>query len=327
MARLFVTLQYLLPHHLLCRLAYALTRSRLPWLKNLLIRRFVQHYRPQMSDALEPDPLRYESFNAFFTRALRPAARAVAGEPGRILCPCDGTVSLCGNIEAGSLLQAKGHRYSLEALLGGDRDWSARLAGGHFATLYLAPYDYHRVHMPLAGRLRAAWHVPGRLFSVNAATAARVPGLFARNERVVCAFEGEYGCFAVILVGALFVGSMSTVWHGEITPWRDAGGTGRRGPALAPAAAPAAAHTPWGVHRLHTPQATGMLARGAELGRFNMGSTVILLLPAGGAHWDETACRTGQICRVGEALGVLTGTAPRASGAGELLAPPGTDRA
>ncbi|HTT04734.1 MAG TPA: archaetidylserine decarboxylase [Steroidobacteraceae bacterium] len=324
MARLFVTLQYLLPHHLLCRLAYALTRSRRPWLKNLLIRRFVQHYRPRMSDAIEPDALRYESFNAFFTRALRPGARALAGEPGRILCPCDGTVSLCGSIQAGRLMQAKGHDYSLEALLGGDRGWSERLADGQFATLYLAPYDYHRVHMPLAGRLRAAWHVPGRLFSVNTATAARVPGLFARNERVICAFEGEYGCFAVILVGALFVGSMSTVWHGEITPWRAANRRAAHARAAhGPALAGAAARTPWDVHPLDTPAADGMLAAGSELGRFNMGSTVIVLLPAGSAHWDETLCRTGQSCRVGQALGAVTGAAARTGGAAELLALPG----
>ncbi|HWG76261.1 MAG TPA: archaetidylserine decarboxylase [Steroidobacteraceae bacterium] len=320
MARLFVTLQYLLPHHLLCRLAYALTRSRRPWLKNLLIRRFVEHYRPQMSDALEPDPLRYESFNAFFTRALRPSARALVGGPGRILCPCDGTVSLCGSIEAGTLLQAKGHRYSLEALLGADREWSERLAGGRFATLYLAPYDYHRVHMPLAGRLCAAWHVPGRLFSVNTATAARVPGLFARNERVVCGFEGEHGYFAVILVGALFVGSMSTVWHGEITPWRAARANGGAPVHPAPLA-------PGGVHRLALQNAADLLPRGAELGRFNMGSTVIVLLPAGSAHWDEAACRTGQTCRVGQTLGTLTGSSPQASGHGALPALPGTDRA
>ena len=304
MGWLFVTLQYLLPHHLLCRLAYALTRSRRPWLKNLLIRRFVQHYRPQMSDALEPDPLRYESFNAFFTRALRPGARALAGEPQHLLCPCDGTVSLCGRVEAGMLLQAKGHRYSLDALLGGQREWSAQLAGGSFATLYLAPYDYHRVHMPLAGRLSAAWHVPGRLFSVNAATAARVPGLFARNERVVCAFEGEYGVFAVVLIGALFVGSMSTVWHGDVTPWR------------------AAAAAPGGVHRLQPRGADLAQPRGAELGRFNMGSTVIVLLPPGSVRWDEALCHAGQSCRMGQALGVLTGAAALANpGAGRLAAP------
>jgi phosphatidylserine decarboxylase len=290
MGRLFVTLQYLLPHHLLCRLVYALTRSRRAWLKNLLIRRFIAHFRPNMAEALEPDPWRYESFNAFFTRALRPAARRFAAEPRRILSPCDGAVSVCGSIQAGLLLQAKGHRYSLAALLGGNREWSERLAGGQFATLYLAPFDYHRVHMPLAGRLCAAWHVPGRLFSVNTTTAARVPGLFARNERVICAFEGEYGAFAVILVGALFVGSMSTVWHGEVTPWR-----GRAHDAGAVS----------GVHRLEPYASAQVQPRGTELGRFNMGSTVIMLLPAGSVLWDETSCRTGEVCRVGEPLGTL----------------------
>ncbi len=220
MSRPFVTLQYLLPHHLLCRLVHALTRSRRAWLKNLLISRFVRHYRPVMDDALEPEPQRYPTFNAFFTRALRPGARPLDGEQTQILAPCDGTVSVCAAMPAGALLQGKGHYYSLEALLGGDAEWTCRLSGGHFATLYLAPYNYHRVHMPLPGTLCAAWHVPGRLFSVNAATAARVPGLFARNERIVCAFEGEQGPFVVVLVGALFVGSMETVWHGEVTPWR-----------------------------------------------------------------------------------------------------------
>lgn len=324
MARLFVTLQYLLPHHLLCRLVYALTRERRPWLKNLLIRAFVRHYRPAMSDALEPDPLRYASFNAFFTRALRPGARALAAEPRRILCPCDGTVSRCGRIEAGLLVQAKAHRYSLTALLGGDREWSERLAGGAFATLYLAPYDYHRVHMPLSGELRAAWHVPGRLFSVNAATAARVPGLFARNERVICAFEGEHGPFAVVLVGALFVGSMSTVWHGDITPWGVGTGAATAAAATATATATAAAtHPAPGVHRLEPREAALFQPRGAELGRFNMGSTVILLLPAGGVRWDEAACLPGQSCRVGEPLGLLEAALPSAAAAGTPRPAPG----
>jgi len=294
MGRLFVTLQYLLPHHLLCRLVYVLTRSRRPWLKDLLIGRFVQHFQPAMSDALEPDPLRYDSFNAFFTRALRAGARSFDADAGQILCPCDGTVSHCGTFDASLPLAAKGHRYSLESLLGGDREWARRLAGGSFATLYLAPYNYHRVHMPLAGRLVAAWHVPGRIFSVNAITAARVPGLFARNERVICAFEGEFGTFIVVLVGALFVASMSTIWHGEVTPWH---GTSH------PSGTP-------GVHALALPDSPGIstcLPRGAEFGRFNMGSTVILLLPAGISRWDTGACKPGTPCRVGGPLGRIAG--------------------
>jgi len=287
MAWLFVRLQYLLPHHLLCRAVYGLTRSHWVWWKNFLIRRFVRHYHPQMSEALETDPLRYESFNAFFTRALRPHARPIPREPRRILSPCDGTVSLCGSFAGDTRLWAKGHRYELASLLGGDREWTERLHGAHFATLYLAPYNYHRVHMPLSGQLRSAWHVPGRLFSVNAVTAAGVPGLFARNERIICAFEGEYGDFAVVLVGALFVGSMSTVWHGEVTPWRPRSSSR-------------------GVHRLAPPAiAAAPKPRGAEFGRFNMGSTVIVLLPGSGVHWDEAACRSGVTCRVGQPLGTV----------------------
>jgi len=279
----FVALQYLLPHHRLCQLAYALTRSETRWLKDRLIGAFVRSYRPDMSDALEPDPLAYPSFNAFFTRALRPGARPADADARAILSPCDGTVSVAGHIEGSRLLQAKGHEYSLEALLAGRSDWAARLEGGSFATLYLAPHNYHRVHMPLAGRLSAAWHVPGRLFSVNARTARRVPSLFARNERVVCAFKGERGPFVVILVGALFVGSMSTVWHGEVTP----AGVRRGVRTLEPAT-----------------DSELRLARGAELGRFNMGSTVILLLPPGAARWDASL-QPGLPLRVGQRIGTL----------------------
>jgi phosphatidylserine decarboxylase len=199
--------------------------------------------------------------------------------------PCDGTLSLAGALQANQLLQAKGHRYSLEALLGEDAVWAPRLRGGLYATLYLAPFNYHRVHMPLAGRLQAAWHIPGRLFSVNSASVERVPQLFARNERIVCAFEGEYGPFVVVLVGALFVGSMSTVWHGEITPWR---------------AAPPGAR---GRHRLEAHGAADLWqARGAELGLFNMGSTVLLLLPPGLARWDP-GLKAGASVAVGQGLG------------------------
>lgn len=310
MGRLFVTLQYLLPHHLLCRVVYALTRSRSPWLKNRLIRSFVSHYQPRLADALEPDALRYESFNAFFTRALVPAARPLDGDPSTILCPCDGTVSFLGtDAGGGQLLQAKGRHYSLAALLAGDRVWCERLRGGSFATLYLAPRDYHRVHMPLPGRLRAAWHVPGRLFSVNTPSVAHIPNLFARNERLVCLFEADFGPFAVILVGALFVGSMSTVWHGEVTPWRKRG---------APRAAQSTVGgmSAAGIHLLEADSGVSTWQpRGAELGRFNMGSTVILLLPAGTTEWDS-ARSPGATVRVGQALGRLH--AARAAGPGEL---------
>jgi phosphatidylserine decarboxylase len=304
MGRLFVTLQYLLPHHLLCRLVYAATRSRSAWLKKRLIRAFVRHYRPRLDEALEPDARRYESFNAFFTRALRPGARPAHPHAASVLSPCDGTLSIAAD-RAEQLLQAKGHYYSLTALLAGDPSWAQRLRGGAYATLYLAPRDYHRVHMPLSGRLCAAWHVPGRLFSVNAATTARVPGLFARNERVVCMFESEVGPFAVILVGALFVGSMSTVWHGQVTPWH------ARTRAYGAPAAPGMTQGGAGGIRplLPATDVDSWQARGAELGRFNMGSTVILLLPAGAVEWD-TARLPGGAVRVGEALGRLRAARP-----------------
>ncbi len=302
MSGFFVALQYLLPHHLLCRTIYALTRSRRRWFKDALIGAFMRAYRPAMADALEPEPGRYDSFNAFFTRALRAGARPIDPDPRRVLSPCDGALSIAGQLQAGQLLQAKQRRYSLLQLLGGQSDWALALHGGSYATLYLAPHDYHRVHMPLAGRLRAAWHVPGRLFSVSPASVARVPGLFARNERIVCAFDGEHGPFVVVLVGALFVGSMSTVWHGEVTPWRrarhtaDSGGHGAGGHGDG-------GHG--GIHRLMpTTGADPWQARGAELGRFNMGSTVVLLLGPGLAGWDP-ALQPGAAVAVGQGLGSL----------------------
>jgi phosphatidylserine decarboxylase len=271
------------------------TRSRQHWLKNALIAAFMRAYRPRMSDALEPEPLRYPSFNAFFTRALRPQARVPDPDPLAIACPCDGTLSVASAMQADRLLQAKGHSYSLEALLGAEAPWAATVRGGLYATLYLAPFNYHRVHMPLAGRLRAAWHVPGRLFSVNRASVAGIPGLLARNERIVCAFDGEHGAFLVVLVGALFVGSMSTVWHGEITPWRR---STRGGPATS-----AAGRERGGVHRLEPSIAADLWQpRGAELGLFNMGSTVLLLLPPGLGRWAQ-GLQPGASVVVGQALG------------------------
>jgi phosphatidylserine decarboxylase len=282
--RLFVGLQHLLPQHLLTALAHAVTRSRTPAIKNRLISSFMRGFHPDMSDAAEPDPLAYASFNEFFTRALRPDARPVASEPHTLVSPVDGTVSQLGSIDGTQLVQAKGRHYSLDALLAGSGEWAAQFTGGAFATLYLAPCDYHRIHMPLAGTLRAAWYVPGRLFSVNATTAAAVEDLFARNERVICVFENPPLVFAMVLVGALFVGSMATVWHGDITPRRP------RRPAALPVAGGATAIS---------------LARGAEMGRFNMGSTVILLLPPGTTHWHADL-RAGAAIRMGQPLARLS---------------------
>jgi phosphatidylserine decarboxylase len=282
--RAFVALQYLLPQHLLSSWVYRLTRSPNRWLKNALIDNFMVNYRPDMSDAEESSPFAYPTFNAFFTRALRAGARPVDTDPAALVSPVDGTISQIGALDGSWLVQAKGIAYTLESLLADQQSEAALFRGGSFATLYLAPYNYHRVHLPAAGTLRAAWYLPGALFSVNAATAASVPGLFARNERIVCLFEQGALQFALVLVGALFVGSMATVWHGEITP------RSPRRRATLP---------------LDGSRSPLSLARGAEAGRFNMGSTVILLLPPGRCAWLP-ALAPGATVRVGEALGRLS---------------------
>jgi phosphatidylserine decarboxylase len=280
-ARAFVALQYLLPHHLLSALVHEITRSPMRPLKNALIGSFVRRFRPDMSDAEQPDPFAYGSFNAFFTRALRADARPPDPDPAAILSPVDGSVTQLGELDGSWLVQAKGHAYTLESLLATEGSWAEAFRGGWFATLYLAPFNYHRIHMPLDGTLRAAWYVPGQLFSVNATTAASVPGLFARNERLVCVFGAGSLMFALILVGALFVGSMSTVWHGEVTPRHP-----RRRTDLP----------------LDASRASLTLARGAEVARFNMGSTVILLFPAGKAL---AALAAGSTVRVGQSIARL----------------------
>src|SRR5208283_2251842 len=202
--RLFVWLQYAIPQHRLSRLVFAAARVRIPWFKNLLTRAFLKLFSVDMAEAIEADPYRYPSFNEFFTRALRPDARPIAAGAAAIASPADGMVSECGAIERDQLLQAKNRRYALKDLLA-QQDWAERFEGGSFATIYLAPFNYHRVHMPARGRLLDTVYVPGRLFSVNMATAKSVPRLFARNERVLTLFEGEFGQFAVILIGALNV--------------------------------------------------------------------------------------------------------------------------
>jgi phosphatidylserine decarboxylase len=282
--KLFVGMQHVLPQHLLTSIVYSVTRSRSPGLKNWLIRNFVRGFDPDMSDAVEPNPLAYESFNEFFTRALRPDARPIARDTRTLTSPVDGTVSQLGRIDGTQLFQAKGRHYSLSALLAGSDTWNARFTGGAFATLYLAPYNYHRIHMPLGGTLVAAWYVPGKLFSVNATTAAAVDNLFARNERVVCVFENGPLVFAMVLVGALFVGSMETVWHGEITPRRP------RQPMQLP------------VSNLRAP---ARLEQGDEMGRFNMGSTVILVLPPETTQWFSEL-RSGVPIRMGQPLARMT---------------------
>jgi phosphatidylserine decarboxylase len=274
--RLFVWFQYLLPQHALSRLILAATRVRTRWFKNAIIRGFLGIYDVDMQEAARSDPLSYGSFNEFFTRELKAGTRPVAADPRDIASPADGCVSEAGSIDRDLLLQAKGRRYRLTELLAA-QPWASRFEGGCFATIYLAPFNYHRVHMPLRGVLQETVYVPGRLFSVNAVTAQHVPGLFARNERVLTLFDSDEGGFALVLVGALNVGSMATVWAGDITP------AARRV-----------------VTRLPAPPTT--LDKGAELGRFNMGSTVILLFEPNRARWNADL-RAGRVVRLGESLG------------------------
>lgn len=279
--RLFILSQYLLPHHLLSRLVGCLAECRIGWLKNILIKLFAKHYQVDMSQALIEDLTAYEHFNAFFTRALKEQARPLDATPGAILSPADGTISQLGAIEHGRILQAKGHSFSVLELLGGDADTAAPFMGGEFATVYLSPQDYHRVHMPVAGTLKEMIYVPGKLFSVNQTTAENVPELFARNERVVCLFDTEHGPMAVVLVGAMIVASVETVWAGLVTPpKRELRSTRYDAASRAPIE----------------------LAKGAELGRFKLGSTAIVLFGPQRVQWLDSLDTCSKV-RMGQALG------------------------
>ncbi|HEB96780.1 MAG TPA: phosphatidylserine decarboxylase [Sedimenticola thiotaurini] len=281
--RLFGLFLLLLPHHLLSRLMYWLTRSEWPPLKDLLIRSVIRLYQVDLSAARHTEPRDYPSFNAFFTRALRPGTRPLEGGEEGVVSPVDGTVSQAGTIEDGRIFQAKGQDYTLDELLGGNSEWTSAFVDGHFATLYLSPRDYHRIHMPLGGRLLQMTHVPGRLFSVSPVTTRVVPRLFARNERIVNIFDTGAGPMALIMVGAIFVASMDTVWAGTVAP------ASRR-------------ITHWDYSG--TPPSPVELARGEEMGRFNMGSTVILLFGKERVEWDESL-RPGAGLLMGEQIGGL----------------------
>ncbi len=244
---------YFIPHHLISRIIFKLTRMSLG--KNRVIRWFVRQFKVDMSEAAEPDITQYATFNEFFTRKLRSGARPISSDIKHIVCPADGAVSAVGEIQDGSIFQAKGRSYTLLELLGGNIDEATLFMNGRFATIYLSPRDYHRVHMPYAGRLRAQTHIPGRLFSVAPHTARTVPRLFARNERLVCYFDTPIGAMALVMVGAINVAAIETVWDGLVTP-------------------------PAGKKILHVDYHSKNaidLTRGAEMGRFNMGSTVIVL--------------------------------------------------
>jgi phosphatidylserine decarboxylase len=271
-------LQRVLPQHLLSRARHALARSRQPAVRNLILRTVLRSY-PQIDlhEALQPDPFAYPSFNAFFTRELRSGVRPIATDIHALVSPVDGTVSQLGRITAGALFQAKGMQYTCQGLLA-DASSAARYHGGSFTCLYLAPYNYHRIHMPCDAVLRATRYVPGQLFSVNAATARTVPDLFARNERVVCDFDTADGPLCLVLVGALFVGSIETVFAGEVNPPPSRGGKVRVIDA--------------GVGRT--------FRRGEEVGRFNMGSTVIVL--TGAATSFAPRVEPGEPVRLGQLL-------------------------
>ena len=268
----FVRLQQALPQHRLSRLVGALAASEVPWVRTLLVRAFARAYGVDMAEAARRDLGGYRSFNDFFTRALADGARPIDAAPASVVSPADGAVSQVGTIERGELLQAKGIRYSFAALAGVCAD--PAFEGGAFATVYLSPKDYHRVHLPLAGRLVRTVAIPGRLFSVNATTEQGVEGLFAVNERLVCEFETAHGRMLVVMVGALIVASIETVWDGPRSPYRETQVT---------------------THDL-------AFEKGAEIGRFLLGSSVVLAFEPGRVRLDD-ALAPGTVTRMGRAIG------------------------
>ncbi len=290
-----IALQYVLPKTLLTQIAGAFGRSRSGALTQFAIRRFIAKYGVVMSDAANPDPAAYATFNDFFTRALKPGVRPFA--EADFLCPVDGAISQFGAItgDAGDqIFQAKGHAYSTRALVGGDEKLAQQFARGHFATIYLSPKDYHRIHMPCDGELRRMIYVPGDLFSVNPATAQAVPGLFARNERVVCVFDTPHGPFVNVLVGATIVGSMATAWHGVVNPTRSLDGIAK--PKLDVAGVGHIGRVPAEVSDLAVREVVEWqynpgeveLKKGDEMGRFLLGSTVVMLWPKATLTFNET---------------------------------------
>ena len=275
--RLAVLPQYLLPKQALTALAGKFASARAGGLTTSVVRWFVARYGVDMAEAANPDIASYASFNEFFTRPLKEGARPLADAD--FICPVDGAISQYGAIDRDQVFQAKGHGYSTTALVGGDAVLASQFENGLFATLYLSPKDYHRIHMPCAGRLLRMIHVPGELFSVNPVTARGVPGLFARNERVVCVFEGEFGPFVMVLVGATIVGSMATVWHGVVNPPR-----------------------PGHLREWRYEDQDLRYARGAEMGRFLLGSTVVMLFPRNFLGFNPDWA-PGRAIRMGEAMG------------------------
>ncbi len=280
--KLFVLSQYITPQLALSRLAGRLAdMDGAPALRNRVIKWFIGRYGVDMSEAAEPDPTAYPTFNAFFTRALKPGVRPLAEGETTLVSPVDGAISQIGAIDGDRVIQAKGQSFSLTELLGGDPKRAEAFTGGEFSTLYLSPSDYHRIHMPMAGTLREMVYIPGKLFSVNPVTAENVPGLFARNERVACLFDTEAGPMALVLVGAMVVGSVETVWSGVVAPGNGLVTT----------------------TRYEGDQAVSF-SKGEEMGRFRLGSTVVMVMPKGSVHWNPEQ-KAGKAVRMGEAFGTL----------------------
>ena len=269
--------QYLMPKQAMTWLGGKIASARLGAITTGTIRRFVARYKVNMAEAVEPDITAYPTFNQFFTRALKDGARPLAD--ARLICPVDGAISQFGRIEGDQIFQAKGHSFSTTALVGGDASLAAQFQDGYFANLYLSPRDYHRIHMPANGTLTRMIHVPGELFSVNPLTARGIPGLFARNERVVCVFDGESGPWVLVLVGATIVGSMATVWHGVVNPPR-----------------------PGTVREWRYEPGQVVLKKGEEMGRFLLGSTVVMLFPKADALDFNPAWQPAGPVRLGEVM-------------------------
>jgi phosphatidylserine decarboxylase len=269
-------LQHLLPKDLISAVTYRVARSERRWIARPLIRWFTRAYGVDLVEAEHADFDRYPTFNGFFTRALRPGARVIEGGADAVVSPADGTLSEFGTLDADTLLQAKGRSYSLAALLGENGERVDALLGGSYCTVYLSPRDYHRVHAPLDAALTRTRYIPGRRFSVSLATAASIDRIFCRNERAVCWFDTASGPMVVVLVGALNVSSISTFSRGEIAS---------------------------GAPRLWEEPAPRRVARGAEIGRFNLGSTVVVLFARGAVRWDSRLS-TGMPLMMGAALGI-----------------------
>lgn len=279
---LFIIFQYIVPQHLLSRAAGWVAECEWPWIKNKFIQWFIGRYQVDMNEAAEPDPFNYKNFNAFFTRELVKDARPITDSDNGIACPADGAISQLGDIENGRIFQAKGQSYTLEELIGGDKEMAKPFHGGKFATVYLSPKDYHRVHMPLTGKLKSMIYVPGDLFSVNTITAENVPRLFSRNERAVCIFETEAGPMAVILVGAMIVAGIETVWAGQVAPIKREIRT----------------------QNYLAEQKPITLNKGEEMGRFKLGSTAIVLFGPDVISWRNDL-EAGTSTMMGELFGNL----------------------